>query len=266
MRARFPFLLIVLCLLGSTAAPGALAQGFAAMASPPRFELRMKPGQVTREILEITNADNATGRYRVKTADWSLGADMSVTFHDALRPGSCRPWVAIERGQIQVPPAGRQRYRFEVAVPPDAPPGECRFALMIEGEDPVKAQASGLVIPVTGRLGVIVYVTIGDARPQLEIVEPTTTVVNGARLPALRVRNSGNAHGRLSGFLSGTDAQGREFEFAPASFPILAGETRTISLSPTAADGEAARVAFPVTVRGQIEWGNGRADLNQRFD
>ncbi|MGB2816303.1 MAG: hypothetical protein WBA53_10890 [Burkholderiaceae bacterium] len=266
MGNRLSFLPMGICLLGLLPAGSAPAQGFAAMASPPRFELRMKPGQATREIVEITNADSAVGRYRVKTADWSLGADASVTFHDDLRAGSCRPWVAIERGQVQVPPAGRQRYRFEINVPPDAPAGECRFALMIEGEDPVKAQASGLSIPVTGRLGVIVYVAVGDARPQLEIVEPTTVDVNGQRVPALRVRNIGNAHGRLSGFLSGTDARGREFEFTPSSFPILPGETRTIALAPAAVREDGAGVAFPITVRGQVEWDNGRVDLNRRFD
>ncbi len=266
MGNRLPFLPIGIFLLGLLPAASALAQGFAAMASPPRFELRMKPGQVAREIVEIINADSAVGRYRVKTADWSLGADASVTFHDDLRAGSCRPWVAIERGQVQVPPSGRQRYRFEIAVPADAPAGECRFALLIEGEDPVKAQSSGLLIPVTGRLGVIVYVAVGDARPQLEIVEPTTVDVNGQRVPALRVRNIGNAHGRLSGFLSGTDAKGREFEFTPSSFPILPGETRTIALAPAAAREDGSGVAFPITVRGQVEWDNGRVDFDRRFD
>jgi len=255
-----------LALLFAVSAVAAQAQGFAAMASPPRFELRMKPGQTARDIVEISNASTAVGRYRVRTADWSLTADASVTFYDALQPGSCRPWVAIERPQIQVPSAGRLRYRFEVAVPPDAPSGECRFALMVEGEDTVSAQSSGLVIPVSGRLGIIVYVTVGEARPQLEVIESTTTLVNGERLPAVRVRNTGNAHGRLSGFLSGTDAQGRGLEFSPSSFPVLPGETRTIALTATAGRDEAVRIAYPVTVRGLLEWDNGRLELDRRFD
>jgi hypothetical protein len=217
-------------------------------------------------VLEITNAAAAPGRYRVRTADWTLGPDVSVSFHDALQPGSCRPWVALERTQVQVPPSGRLRYRFEVAVPATASPGECRFALMIEGEDPATAQAAGLLLPVTGRLGVIVYVAVGDARPQLELVEATTVTVEGERVPAVRVRNTGNAHGRLAGFLSGTDAKGQDVEFAPASFPILPGETRTIALNASNASNERVRLAYPLTVRGLLEWDNGRAELDRRFD
>jgi hypothetical protein len=262
----FRFLLCLAASLLALASMNVAAQGFAAMASPPRFELRMKPGQVTREVVEITNAANNPGRYRVRTADWSLGADVSVAFHEVLQPGSCRPWVAIERPQVVVPPGGRLRYRFEVAVPADAPSGECRFALMIEGEDAAMTQSAGLMVPVTGRLGVIVYIAIGDARPRLEIIDATTTTLNGERVPAVRVRNTGNAHGRLSGFLNGTDARGREFEFAPSTFPILPGEMRTIALNPAAPGSEGVKVAYPVTVRGQLEWDNGRAEFDRRFD
>lgn len=236
------------------------------MASPPRFELRLNPGQTTREVVEIANASDAIGRYRMRTADWTFGSDAAVTFHDALQPGSCRPWVAIERGRVDVPPGGRLRYRFEISVPADAPPTECRFAVMIEGEEPAITRSAGLTIPVTGRLGVIVYVAVGDARPSLEIVETLTTVVNGARMPAVRVRNSGNAHGRLSGFLSGVDAKGQDLEFTPSTFPILPGETRVIALAPTAGRDEQVRIAFPVTVRGQLEWSSGRSDFDRRFD
>ncbi len=248
------------------AAMNVQAQGFAALASPPRFELRMKPGETVRQVVEIANASSSPGRYRIRTADWSLGPDVSVEFQEALQPGSCRPWVAIERPQVQVPPAGRLRYRFEVTVPPAATAGECRFALMIEGEDPVSTRSAGLVIPVAGRLGVIVYVAVGDAQPQLEVVDATTTMVNGERVPAVRVKNSGNAHGRLSGFLSGTDAQGRELEFTPSTFPILPGETRTIALGASVGRDEPARIAYPVTVKGLLEWDNGRVELDRRFE
>ena len=58
----------------------------------------------------------------------------AVTLTDSLAPGSCRPWVAIERREIVVP----ARWR---AVPlplresrrPPIAAGECRFALVIEG-------------------------------------------------------------------------------------------------------------------------------------
>jgi hypothetical protein len=256
---------IAIACAATVASASSFAQGFAAMASPPRFELRAKPGETTRRVIEISNAARSMGRYRVSTADWTFNPDASVQFHASLQPGSCRPWVAIERNQVQVPPGGRVRYRFEVSVPPDAPAGECRFALMIEGEDPAVARSAGFTIPVSGRLAIIVYVAVGETRPQLEIVESLTTTLNGERVPAIRVRNTGNAHGRISGFLSGSDAAGHDLEFSPATFPILPGETRLITLSPTAGRDEPVRLSFPVNVRGQLEWDRTRVDFDKRF-
>jgi len=111
------------------------AQGFAAQVSPPRFELVARPGKTVRNVIEVSNRSTTPGRYLVHTADWTLSADFTVNFHDDLQPGSCRPWVAIERPEVVVPGNGILRYRFEVSVPADAPAGECRFAVMIEGAE-----------------------------------------------------------------------------------------------------------------------------------
>lgn len=217
-----------LCFLGAALPASLHAQGFAALVSPPRFELASKPGKTLRSVIEISNRSTTPGRYLVHTADWELSSDFSVTFHDDLRPDSCRPWVAIERPEIVVPGAGTQRYRFEVTVPADAAPGECRFAVMIEGADPSIARSKGLDVPVTGRIGVIVYVIIGDGAPDLEVLGPKITTLNGQRVPTLRVHNAGNAHGRMSGFLTGTDAKGNSYDFTPSDFPILPHEEREI--------------------------------------
>lgn len=111
----------------ATPAP-ASAQGFAALVSPPRFEVRAKAGDRSRQVVEISNASGQPARLNIKTADWALEPDYSVSFNDALQPGSCRPWVAIERREITIPGGGKYRYRFEISPPADATAGECRFA------------------------------------------------------------------------------------------------------------------------------------------
>src|SRR5882672_12737779 len=121
--------------VGIAASQPACAQGFAALVSPPRFELAARPGKILRSVVEVSNRSTAPARYLVHTADWTFSPDFSVSFHDELQPGSCRPWVAIERPEVVVPGGGTLRYRFEVNVPADAPAGECRFALMIEGAE-----------------------------------------------------------------------------------------------------------------------------------
>jgi len=236
----------------------AQAQGFAALISPPRFELAAKPGERVREVIEITNASGQPAKFKLRTAEWSLGPDGAVKFDDALKPGSCRPWVAIERRELTVSPGGKYRYRFEVAPPADAPAGECRFAVLVEGDETAVPMAGGPSLPISGRLGVIVYVTLGGAQPQLEVAGARVATVDQQQLPVILVKNSGNAHGRLTGFLNGTDASGRKLEFAPSSLPILPGETRAITLTLHKEREEAIVIAYPITIRGKLEWGDNK--------
>jgi hypothetical protein len=242
------------------------AQDFAALVSPPRFELPAKPGKTLRSVIEVTNRSTTPGRYRIHTADWSYAPDFSVTFHDELQPDSCRPWVAIERPEVEVPGGANLRYRFEVAVPADAPAGECRFAVMIEGAEPSITVANGVNVPVTGRIGVIVYVTVGDGAPDLEVLGPKVAMLNGRQLPALRVHNGGNAHGRMTGYLTGTDAKGNSFDFAPTDFPILPREERDVFLTPSTPTDDRPTLAFPVTVKGTLEWAGHKTEFAQRFE
>ena len=252
-------------LLAAFTAPAARADGFAALVSPPRFEVDTKPGVTVRQVLELTNRSNTPARYRIHTSDFVLGADYGVTFHDELLPDSCRPWVAIERPLVAVPGGGTARYRFEVQVPKDAPVGECRFAIMVEADEPTVAKAGTVQLPVVGRIGVIVYVTVGDAAPQIEVFGPETVTFNGQRVPALKVHNSGNAHTRMSGFLSGKDSAGKKYDFTPSDLPILPGEVRDVVLTPSTSDNPTPTLSFPVTVQGTLEWGNQSTQLDERF-
>lgn len=241
------------------------AQGFAAYITPPRFEVQAAPGQPLRQVLEIQHVGSQKGNYRVYTSDWTLQADNSVTFSDELAANSCRPWVAIERRELTIEPGARYRYRFEITPPPGTLARECRFAIMVEGLDPAKVEGA-FNFPVGGRIGVIVYAAIGDAAPQLEVAATRVATVNGKQVAMIDVRNRGNAHGRIEGFVNATDASGARFEMAPADMPILPGETRSIAISPVVEDGKPApTVRFPLNVKGSLEWGKNRLPLDTSF-
>ena len=262
-RAGAAMLLALMCNL-----PGAQASEFALAVSPPRFEFELKPGERSRQVLEITNASAAASSFSIRTADWSLGLDNSVRFYEELQPDSCRPWVLIERRELTVAGGRPYRFRFEVNVPADAKPGECRFAIMLEGQEQVSRDAAGLSVPFSARLGVVVYLAVGGAAPELSVVGSAVRTINGNPTAVLQVRNSGAAHGRLAGFLSGTDAANTAIEFTPANMPILPGETRAIALSATRpGDTETAvKVKFPLTISGKLEWGKDRTQsIDQRF-
>jgi uncharacterized protein RhaS with RHS repeats len=137
---------------------------------------------------------------------------------------------------------------------------------MIEGDEQSVRTSSGLNVPVSGRIGVIVYVTIGQAAPDLQLAGASVAQVDGKRVPVLSVHNTGNAHGRLGGFLSGVDAKGRTLEFTPSTLPILPKETRSIALGATDGANEIADIAYPVRIKGVLEWGDGkRIEFDQLF-
>src|SRR3546814_2260001 len=109
---------------------------------------------------EITNVSAGATHFTVQTADWTFEPDATVEFSDALAPGSCRPWVGLEAAEINLAPNEKRRYRFEVRVPADAPAGECRFAIMIEGAPQIVP--GGAAVPVSGRIGVTVSLALDN--------------------------------------------------------------------------------------------------------
>jgi hypothetical protein len=261
-RSLFVSLLLILAAAVSSLAQ---AQSFAALVSPPRFELAAKPGERIRQVLEISHMSNDTGRYRLKTNDWKLDAQAGVTFLDELQDGGCRPWVALERREVNLGPNGKTRFRFEVEVPKDAPAQECRFAIMIEGGDQQVQAGSSVSVPVGGRIGVIVYVSVAGAAPKLSVAQTNVIAQLGKSVPNLLVSNTGSAHGRVTGFLTGTDAKGQKLEFAPSTLPVLPGETRSITLAPTLEGGAEATIQYPVLVKGTLELGSEKLAFEQRF-
>jgi hypothetical protein len=245
---------------------------FAAAVSPPRFEFDVQAGHTQRQVLEISHAGAAPGRYRVYTADWQMTPSGDLSFSDALLPGSCRPWVALERREVTVLPGVRLRFRFEVAPPAGTAPTECRFALMVGGaEDSAGPDAARF--PVSGRIGVIVYARVGGVAPQLQVEAHRVERIDGRELPAIVVRNAGQATGRLTGFLSGRDAKGRFVDLAPATVPVLPGMSRLIGLLPVPPLDKPnapppAIEAWPLQVEGHLETqgvAGARLPLKQSF-
>lgn len=260
---------ITLCLL-LLAATQAAANGFSVLVSPPRLELSGKPGEVIRDHIEISNPDNRSISLELRTADWDMSETGATTFYPPeLQPGSCRPWARIERHQLRLPAQASKRYRFQIDIPADATAGECRLALLLQApeEDAVMARADALTIPVQGRIAVVIYVTVGDARADLLLKALRLEEVNGQLQPVALIHNQGNAHARTAGFVDATDADGKRLEFAIASLPILPGQTRRVPLYRTLEEGDTQDVlAAPLEASGAIEWQTGKIPVEARIE
>ncbi len=252
------------------AMPGAGAAGFAAAASPSRFELEARPGEVLSRTLELQHIGPEGTEYVIRSADWSLTEEKGLAFFDALQPGSCRTWLRLERRSIRLEPRVRRRLRFEVHVPVDAPVAECRLAILVENYDQRAIpliKDSPIQLPLTGRLGVIVYVSVGGAQPNMSLMSIGMGEENGERVPMVTVRNDGNAHGRLEGALRGVDADGKTVYFPVSTLPVLPGQTRRLPLIPAEdlVNKKKPKLRYPVTLSGRLDWDHGGFDVQAKM-
>jgi hypothetical protein len=258
-------------IVGSLALPmPGFAAGFAAGISPSKFELRAEPGEILRDTVTIMNPADEPANYRLRTADWDLNETSGVEYvEDVLAEGSCRPWVRLERPTIQVRAREQRTYRFEVHVPADAQPGLCRFAILIEPAEAMRAELgdSGVSFPIVGRFAVITYVTIGEARAQIEYLGMGATLVNEQALPTLKLRNTGNTFDRAFGQIMATDSANQRVALIPSNFPVLPGRTEDILLSPETGPDRRSQVrfAYPLALDGRIEIGGQTIRIEETF-
>lgn len=248
---------LLLCAAPAVAAPFELA------VSPSRFVVEGKGGARIGQSIELHNLGAQGTEVALRTIDWSYSESGELAFHDALQPGSCRPWVLLEQPRLTVPARGSRRFRFQIEVPVEAPRGECRFMIAIEGVEPAQSallQGAGasLSLPVTGRIAVAVYARINGAAPQLELQQLGVRTVQGRREAAVTVRNTGDAHGRLDGGLDATDARGTPLTLLVEGTPVLAGQTRTLALVPRGTDDKPVpAVQWPLRLQGSLDWEKG---------
>lgn len=252
------------------------AQSFAATlgagVSPSKFELRAKPGQVLRDTLTVLNASEEPSEFQFRTVDWRLNDTNGVDYIEGELPeGSCRPWVRLERKAVKIRPGGQKKYRFEVHVPEDAPPGLCRFAIMIEPSDELVSSlgADGQIrFPIVGRYAVITYVTVGDAKAEIDYLGMGQTFISDQRLPTLKLRNQGNTYDRAFGEVTATDPNGQKIILIASTFPVLPDRTEEIALAPRApAPGESpVSFQYPLQLKGKIEIGGKTIKVEETFD
>lgn len=259
------------CILAGMSLQPAHADGFSAAATPSRFELDAKAGQVLSRAIELQHVGAKESEYSLRSADWSLTEDKGLEFFSELRPDSCRPWIRLERKTVKMRPNEKRKIRFEVHVPQEAPRGECRFALMVEGADSKQVsltQDAQVQLPLSGRLGIIVYVGIGGAQPKLELEQLKTIDEHGQRVPAVVVRNTGDAHGRLDGALQGIDAGGKRLLFPVSTLPVMPGQSRTLPLTPTESMTSKAQpeLTWPVKLEGRLDWNGGAIEVERKLE
>lgn len=255
-------------LLGTASA---LAAPFEIAISPSRFEISGKSAARVGQSLDIINVGRSTTEVSVRTLDWSYSAEGGVTYVDELLPNSCRPWVTLERKTVKIGAGSKAAFRFQMDIPADAPRGECRFMLAVEGVEPaynsiIQGGGASLSLPVSGRIAVAVYLGVNGAESKLALTQVGVKQINGKHTPVVTVSNTGDAHGRLDGSLDAVDAKGLEFELMPEGTPVMPGQTRTLPLSiKTEPNQKPPEVTYPVKSSGTLDWERGSFKVNAEF-
>ncbi|MGI9330719.1 MAG: COG1470 family protein [Gammaproteobacteria bacterium] len=266
------FGLLTLVLASVWLAPPAWGASLGAGISPSRFELRAKPGQVLRDTVRVINASDDTSEFRFRTVDWRLNDSNGVDFlDDEMLENSCRPWIRLERQAVKIRAGAEKKYRFEVHVPEDAPAGLCRFAIMIEPDDklmPSDDVSGQIKFPITGRYAVITYVTVGDAKADIDYLGLGETLISDQRLPTLKLRNQGTTYDRTFGEVVATDPTGQKIQLIASNFPVLPGRTEEISLAPRAPEpGQNPQMfQYPLRLKGKVEIGGETITIDEVFE
>jgi fimbrial chaperone protein len=249
----------------------AISGPFEIAASPSRFEISGKSGTRVGQSLDIYNVGKLPAEVALRTLDWSYSADGNISYYDELQPNSCRPWIALERKTVVVNPSSKRIFRFQLDIPNDAPRGECRFMIAIEGIEPaykalLESGGASLSLPVNGRLAIAVYVSINSAESKLTLTHIGMREIKGKHTPAVTVTNTGDAHGRLEGSLDAIDAKGVAFELLPEGTPVMPGQTRTLPLIiKTEAKKAVIEPVYPVKAKGIFDWENGSFKVDVEF-
>lgn len=261
--------LLALGFLSSLMALPVYAGSFEVAVAPSRLELSAKASQRLGQSIDIQNIGKVPTELSIRTLDWTYSNEGQISYHEALIPNSCRPWVTLEKNTIKLNAQAKRTFRFQIEVPANAPRAECRFMVAIEGKEAatntvLKTGGANLSLPVNGRIAVAVYVAVGGAEPKLSIKQMNVQNVKGQKVPVATVTNQGDAHGRLEGLLEATDAKGQAFELAPETTPVLPGQTRTLALLPQALTKQTLQpLTYPIQAKGSIDWDKGSFKINQ---
>ena len=267
-------LLLGLTLAYWIASSAAFAAGFEIALSPGRFELTTQSGQRMTQSITLQNLGGSETEVSLRSLDWAMSDDGNVTYFDELQPGSCRPWLTLERRGLKIPPRSKRSFRFQLDIPADAKQGECRLMIAVEGVGPATKTllnaggAASLNMPVSGRIAVPVYLAVNGARPKLELLQTQSREIDGKRVPMVEVKNSGDAHGRLEGSLEAKDADNVSFLLEPFGGPIMPGQTRWLQLAPypETRGGKLPAIRPPFKTQGVLEWEGGAFKIETVFE
>lgn len=178
--------------LGSLALPISVIPPVQAQVSisPLTIEVQAKRGQA-QGLITVGNSSNEAFRARVYAEPFTYNQDAGFQTL-ASSPNDLRPYLQFSPTELVVPPGVDRRVRFVARFPPNLPDGEYRAVIFTQNlKETFSTDGSGNKIGITTRIGVTVYVRIGDVKPELK-VENVSFIPQKDQMQ-LKVSNTGKA-------------------------------------------------------------------------
>ena len=233
MKMKFGFwvaLAVVVGLLGLGTAP---ASALDLVVSPIRAEHQVQAGTSETNIILVKNEGKDSERIKVALEDWQLDAKGEVAYSRAgTNPHSCSAWLQVNPTDFKLDP-GTREVRYTLTVPPGVKPGTYWTAIVLESLPPTEGKPEGRLMGVRGRIGVVIYETVGKPEIKAAFNDFQVHPAKGKLTFKLALTNSGTAFYRIKkSWVTLKNSQGQEVSrIEVPDVPVLPGTSRNLEFS-----------------------------------
>jgi hypothetical protein len=200
--------------------------------SPIRAEHQIQSGASETNVIRVMN-EGKPERVKVYLEDWQLDAKGNITYTRAgTNSHSCAAWIQVNPTDFRLDPGSRE-VRYTLTVPPGVKPGTYWTALIFEGMEPIEGKPTGRRMGMHGRIGVVVYETVGTPEIKAAFNDFKVQPAKGKLTFNLSLTNSGSAFYRIKkSFVILKNSKGEEVSrIEVPDIPILPGGSRDLEFS-----------------------------------
>jgi P pilus assembly chaperone PapD len=225
-------LAVVVGPLGFGAAPAAAQVDL--VVSPIRAEHQVQAGTSETNVILVKTVGTGPERIKVYLEDWQLDAKGDVTYSRAgTNPHSSSAWLQVNPTDFRLDP-GTREVRYTLTVPPGVKPGTYWTAIVLESLPAIEGkQPIGRKMGVHGRIGVVVYETVGKPEIKADFKDFQVHPARGKLTFNLTLTNSGTAFYRIKkSWVILKNSQGKEVSrIEVPDIPVLPGTSRDLEFA-----------------------------------
>jgi P pilus assembly chaperone PapD len=199
--------------------------------SPVRIEVKADAGAEYTHSIQVQNTGSDSMRVRVSIEDWKLDLEGTPVFLPAgTMPRTASGWITAAPGDFLLDPGQTQFVRFTLKVPEGVPPAGYWSSLVVESIPIDRSSVPGHRMFLRGRIGCMLYVSVGTPARSAEITSLTTVRKSGRTWIEMDIDNPGLDFVRLSGEVTGLSGDDIVSLARVPDVPVLPGSRRHVEI------------------------------------